>query len=126
MKKRKKKVLGPVTPKSGANGARRSDSRRRKSGKTPNPVARKPIYTLEQERSHRYRALSFPAAVGKKTARVELVTSDEYHAVVVVFDDDTAVGFEFQPCFTVQAFGEDMDAVGGKGSKTWRKMRSEG
>jgi hypothetical protein len=62
---------------------------------------------------------------GKKTARVELVTSDEYHAVVVVFEDDTAVGFEFQPCFTVQAFGEDIDAVGGAGSKTWPKILSE-
>lgn len=120
MKKRKKKLLGPATPKSDVNGAKRP---RQKPAK--NPAPRKPIYTLQQERSHRYRALSFPAAVGKKAARVELVASDQYHAVVVVFDDNTAVGFEFQPCFTVQAFGEDMDAVGGKGSKTWRKMLSE-
>jgi len=93
----------------------RSGSTRQRPTKAT--AARKPIYTLQQERSHRYRALSFPAAVGKTTARVELVTSDEYHAVVVVFDDNTAVGFEFQPCFTVQAFGDDIDAIGGKGSK---------
>jgi len=88
--------------------------------------SRKPVYTLQQERSQRYRSLSFPEVVGKKTARVELVTSDEYHAVVVIFDDNTAVGFEFQPCFTIQAFGEDIDAVGCSGSKNWGKILSEG
>jgi hypothetical protein len=127
MKSRKKSPSrsSPFTPKSGVNGARRSGGTRQKPGRTPATTARKPIYTLQQERSHGYRALSFPAAVGKTTARVELVTSGEYHAVVVVFDDNTAVGFEFQPCFTVRAFGEDIDAVGGKESKTWRKMLSE-
>jgi hypothetical protein len=107
--------------------------KRTKSPTRPSPIhakigrergPRKPVYTLQQERSHRYRALSFPEVEGKKTARVELVTSDEYHAVVVVFDDNTAVGFEFQPCFTIQAFGENIGAVGG-GSKNWAKIRSE-
>ena len=69
--------------------------------------------------------MHFPAVEGKTTARVELVTSDDHHAVVVVFDDNTAVGFEFQPCFTIQAFGEDINAVGGKGSKNWPKILSE-
>ena len=102
-------------------------STRQKSAKKPTKMLtrRKPVYTLEQERSHRYRALNFPEVVGKKAARVELVTSDEYHAVVVVFDDNTAVGFEFQPCFTVQAFVENIDGVGGEGSKNWPKILNE-
>lgn len=94
-------------------------------GTQKKPRSSKPVYTLKQERSHRYRALSFPEVVGKKIAKVELVTSSDHHSVVVVCEDNTAVGFEFQPCFTVQAFGEDIDAVGGAGSKTWPKILNE-
>lgn len=106
--------------------ANRKPARRAKSTKAAKaPARRQPVYTLEEDRSHRYRAMHFPAVEGKTTARVELVTSDDHHAVVVVFDDNTAVGFEFQPCFTIQAFGEDINAVGGKGSKNWPKILSE-
>jgi len=88
-------------------------------------MLRKPPYSLKQERLHRYRALSFPEVAGKKTARVELVTSSEYHAVVVVFEDDTAVGFEFQPGFTVQAFGEAINGIGRNASRTWPEISNE-
>lgn len=102
----------------------RKNNRRQQKPTTAKPL-RKPPFSLKQERLHRYRALHFPEVVGKKTASVELITSSEYHAVVVVFEDNTAVGFEFQPGFTVQAFGEAIDGVGRNATRTWPEVRNE-
>jgi hypothetical protein len=108
--------------KTSTKNQRRTKSQRQKPRKPGK--SRKAPYTLKQERSYGYRALSFPEVKGKKTEKVELVTSADYHAVTVEFADKTAVGFELMPGFTIQAHYDDLKADSGP-AKTWPEIKSE-
>jgi hypothetical protein len=107
-----------------SRGGRRLKSRKASSSPKPKPRRKLP-FTLKQELSHRLRIMSFPEVEGKKTASVQMITSDDYHAVYIVFEDNSSVGFEIEPCFTVQAFAGDIEAVGPGTKKTWPEVRSE-
>jgi hypothetical protein len=109
--------------KTSTKNRRRTKNQRQKPRKPGKP--RKALYTLQQRRSWGYRALSFPEVKGKKTEKVELVTSTDYHAVVVIFEDETAVGFEFEPGFTARAYYEDINGKDGVPSRTWPEIRNE-
>ncbi len=70
------------------------------------------------------RVVDFPQIKGKTVERIELYTSDDYHAISVRFQDRTSLNFAIDPGFTVKTDYEDWKTGNGRRLKSWPVIRA--
>lgn len=70
------------------------------------------------------RVLTFPQAVGKTVAEVELSMSPDYRIIEVVFQDKTSLTFNLESCLQVTPELVSWKSGSYKPKKRWRSVHS--
>ena len=75
----------------------------------PRPSTRsKNRYALIERKFPGRKFIEFPGVNGRVVEKIEMFTTDEYHSIIVSFQDKTALTLAIDPGFTVQGTLDDV------------------
>ncbi|MBZ5507302.1 MAG: hypothetical protein LAO78_17725 [Acidobacteriia bacterium] len=72
------------------------------------------------------KSLEFPGMRGHRVEKIELITSGDYHAVSIRFQEKTTLHLVIDPGFTLKANLRDWKDGDGKSLKSWPPIISAG
>jgi hypothetical protein len=87
---------------------------------------RKPRLSLIERAYPGGKSVEFPGMKGRRIERIELITSDGYHAVSIRFEEKITLHLVIDPGFTLKANLRDWKDGNGESIKGWPVIVSGG